>query len=581
MRREGTSRGTDRESVTWSGPEGNGTRRKSFTVVLVTAFALLTSVLAGSTTAAAGNSTVTAVVPSSLIAQATANPNQIFHVIVQGTKGNSSKGIAQDVTTENGKLKRAFLSISGVAADVSGNDLLKLARHPHVLAITPDARVKAAGYQNAEMWRYSADVAPLWGTPAVSCATNPLTGLQLDPICVPTAAVPSPQAPAVAIVDSGIDASKIGDFGSSVVASVNLSSLSPDTTADLEGHGTMVAGILAGASPLYPGVAENAPIVSLRTADANGESVVSDVIAAADWILANKNTYNIRVANFSMTGATPTSFRFDPLDQAVERLWFSGVVVVAAAGNHGSSTGSVDMSYAPGNDPFVISVGALDQMQTADPLDDTVPSWSAYGYTMDGFSKPDMAAPGRYMISAVPTGSTIPLTVPDRVVAPGYVWMSGTSFSAPVVSGAAAQILARHPDWGPDQVKGALMLTSNYLGNVGPQAAGVGEIDAAAAASLDFTPPNPNENLDAFVTTDPLTGAKTFDEASWSSTVALDASWSSASWSSASWSSASWSRASWTSASWSRASWTSNVALAMTTLASWSEASWSEASWSE
>src|SRR5438128_526046 len=290
MRREGTSRGTDRESVTWSGPEGNGTRRKSFTVVLVTAFALLTSVLAGSTTAAAANSDVTAVVPSSLIEQATANPNQIFHVIVQGTKGNSSQTIAQDVTTQSGKLKRKFLSISGVAADVSGKDLLKLARHPHVRAITPDAVVQTAGYENAEMWRYSADVTPLWGTPAVSCATNPLTHLQLDASCVPSAAVPAPQAPAVAIVDSGIDASRIGDFGSRVVASVNLSSLSPGTNADLEGHGTMVAGILAGTSPLYPGVADNAPIVSLRTADANGESVVSDVIAAADWILANKDT---------------------------------------------------------------------------------------------------------------------------------------------------------------------------------------------------------------------------------------------------------------------------------------------------
>jgi serine protease AprX len=591
MSREGTSRGTERESVTWSGPEGTGSRGKSSRVVLATALALLTSVLAGATTTASASSGTgiaaspsgngTAVVPSSLLAQATANPNQIFHVIVQGTKGNSSRTIAQDVTTQNGKLKRKFLSISGVAADLSGKDLVKLARHPHVRAITPDARVKAAGYQDAEMWRYSVDVAPLWGTPAVSCATNPLTGLQLDLSCVPSAAVPAPQAPAVALVDSGVDASKIGDFGSRVVASVNLSSLSPDTTADLEGHGTMVAGILAGASPLYPGVADNAPIVSLRTADANGESVVSDVIAAADWILANKDAYNIRVANFSMSGATATTFRFDPLDQAVERLWVSGIVVVAAAGNHGTGTGLVDMSFAPGNDPFVITVGATDQMQSADPLDDSVPWWSGYGYTMDGFSKPDMAAPGRYMIAPVPMGSMIPSTVPDRVVAPGYVWMSGTSFAAPVVSGAAAQILARHPDWGPNEVKGALMLTSNYLGNVDPQAAGVGEIDAATAASLDFTPPNPNENLDAFVTTDPLTGAPMFDEASWSSTVAVDASWSSASWSSASWSSASWNRASWSSASWNRASWTSDVSSAMASLASWSEASWSEASWSE
>src|SRR5262249_48047794 len=152
----------------------------------------------------------------------------------------------------------------------------------------------------------------------------------------------------------------------------------------------------------HPGVAQNAPIVNVRTADASGQSFTSDVISAADWILAHKADYNIRVANFSMAGASNTSFRFDPLDQAVERLWFSGIVVVAAAGNHGTGTGPVNMSYAPGNDPFVITVGATDQMQTPDPLDDTVPSWSAFGYTADGFSKPDVSAPGRYMVAAVP-----------------------------------------------------------------------------------------------------------------------------------------------------------------------------------
>src|SRR3954470_1429562 len=99
------------------------------------------------------------------------------------------------------------------------------------------------------------------------------------------------------------------------------------------------------------------------------------------------------------------------------------------------------------------------------------------------------------MVSALPAKATIPVTVPDRVFGDGYMWMSGTSFAAPVVAGAAAQILARHPDWGPNEVKGALMLTSTYLGDVkDPQSVGVGEIDAAYAASLDFTPPNPNEN---------------------------------------------------------------------------------------
>src|SRR5713226_6356437 len=401
--------GEHRSNALW----GRGGRKA--VLVLVTLAAVIS--LPAAAVAGGGNrgDQNGAVVPANLIAQAQANPDQVFHVIVQGTKGNKSDTVAQDVSAQNGKLKRKFFSISGVSADLSGKDLLKLAQHPGVLAITPDAPLKSSDYQNAEMWRYSADVAPLWN------ATSPVTGLITGP---------APQAPAVAIVDSGVDASKIGDFGSRVVASVNVSSLSPGASGDDEGHGTMVGGVRAGASPAYPGAAQNAPIVSVRTADANGQSVTGDVIAAADWILANKGLYNIRVANFSMAGASTTSFRYDPLDKAVEKLWFNGVVVVAAAGNPGSATGPVDMSYAPGNDPFVITVGALDQGLTADPLNDTVPWWSAYGHTMDGFAKPDLSAPGRYIIGPVPMGSTLPTTAPTRVVAPGYMWMSGTSFSA-------------------------------------------------------------------------------------------------------------------------------------------------------
>jgi len=263
-----------------------------------------------------------------------------------------------------------------------------------------------------------------------------------------------------------------------------------------------------------------------------------------------------------------TSFRFDPLDKAVERLWFAGVVVVAAAGNHGTADGAqVSMSYAPGNDPFIITVGALDQHQTSDPYDDSVAWWSGKGYTMDGFYKPDMAAPGRYLVMPVPMGSTTPTTVPERVVAPGYMWMSGTSFSAPIVAGSAAQLLAFHPDWGPDEVKGALMLSATYLSDLG---AGVGGIDASVAASFDFMPPNPNENFYAFVETDATTGYRFFNEANWASYVSTQrASWSSANWASASWASASWASANWASASWSSANWSSNVESSMSSTANW------------
>ena len=129
------------------------------------------------------------------------------------------------------------------------------------------------------------------------------------------------------------------DFGSRVVASVNVSSRAPSATGDQQGHGTMVAGIAAGASALYPGGAPNAQLVDVRTADGNGESLASDVIAGIDWILAHKAQYGIRVVNLSMVGDTQTSFLSDPLNKAVERLWFSGIVVVAAAGNNGTEYG--------------------------------------------------------------------------------------------------------------------------------------------------------------------------------------------------------------------------------------------------
>ena len=97
-----------------------------------------------------------------------------------------------------------------------------------------------------------------------------------------------------------------------------------------------------------------------------------------------------------MAGDTQTSFQSDPLDKAVEKLWFNGIVVVAAAGNNGTGTGAVDMSAAPGNDPFVITVGAVDQARPRRPVTTSFAPWSAYGKTMDGFAKPELSAPGRY-----------------------------------------------------------------------------------------------------------------------------------------------------------------------------------------
>jgi serine protease AprX len=571
VRRSGTIRGEVRSNALWGtgnrggehrskGPERDRSRGFAVVVAAVVAFAIPTAGMADSGPSGnSGSGGQKATVPKGLLEKAAANENATFNVIVQAERGRSSERIADRVRSEKGKVKSKFRSISGVAAEVTGRQLRRLAEDSDVFAITPDAPVYSTGYEDAEMWRESTSVMYLQDE------YDPITGMVLGP---------APQAPTIAIVDSGVDGTKLADFGLRVLANVNVSSLAPLASGDDQGHGTMVAGIAAGASPSYPGVAPNAPIVSIRTSDANGMSVVSDVIAAADWILANKDVYNIKVANFSLKGAVETSFRYDPLNKAVERLWFSGVTVVAAAGNHGTGTGSVSMSYAPANDPFVITVGALDERQTSDPLDNGLAWWSGYGMTMDGFYKPEVAAPGRFLIMPVPANSTIAREHPERIVEPGYMWMSGTSFAAPIVSGIAAQILARHPEWGPDQVKGTLMLNSNFLSAAG-FSAGVGEVDGFYAA-YGATPPNPNENLYRFVESDLLTGAKTFNEAAWAEYVKSNAAWASAAWSSAAWSEAAWSSAAWAEAAWSEAAWSSTVDSMMESAASSNENSANE-----
>jgi serine protease AprX len=538
------TKGEARSSALWGKP-GRG-----FAVLLGILVALAVPVAAP---AASGNAVDPGgpLVPDHLLAAAQAHPARGFSVIVQAQHGKSTAAAARlvrdAVLRHPGKakgLKKKFVAVNGVSARLTGAQVLDLAQQDGLLAITRDKRVRLAGqFMNDQDWVDAAGVSSFWTGQALS-------GLQ---------------PPAIAVVDSGIQRLRSDfDFGLRVVKQVSLTGLTPNSAGDGRGHGTLVAGIAAGSALKYAGSAPTAPIVSIDVMDDNGMALTSDVIAAADWILANKATYNIRVANFSLQSTQSGSFMYDPLDQAVEKLWFRGVVVVAAAGNYGVDSAPTTVAYAPGNDPFVITVGASDLNGTPlNPSDDFAAPWSAYGYTLDGFAKPELGAPGRHLIAPVPGSSTMPGEHPERLTSPGYMWMSGTSFSAPVVSGAAALLLAKNPRWTPDQVKGALMVSAQ------PTAAGaglgVGQVNSRAA--FDVTnPPNPNLALNQFVVSDGSTG-KVFDAASWANTAQANASWNSASWNSASWAAASWNSASWAAASWAAASWNA---------ASWAAAAWAE-----
>jgi serine protease AprX len=548
------TKGEARSSALWGKP-GRG-----FTALL----AIITVLAAPLAAPAANGSNPSsgALVPDGLMARAQAHPTSVFRVIVQAKPGKSSRYVASlvqgVVSAHPGKakgLQRKFSALNGVSAALTGAQIADLAKQKGILAITRDRKLVASGqYSSDGDWSQATKVDGFWGG-------QQLSGLSM---------------PAIAIVDSGVQTGRM-DFGARVIKQVRITNLLPNSLGDGRGHGTLVAGIAAGSASRYAGAAPTAPIVSLDVMDDNGMALTSDVIAAADWILQNKAAYNIRVANFSLQSSTPATFAYDPLDAAVEKLWFNGVVVVAAAGNYGDNGQPTTVAYAPGNDPFVITVGASDMNGTPyTAADDFVAPWSAFGYTLDGFAKPDIGAPGRLIVGPVPSTSTMVKEHPERVTASGYMWMSGTSFAAPMVSGSAALVLAFHPNWTPDQVKGALMFTAQPT--AAGTALGVGELNAKAATQV-LTPPNPNLALNQFVRSDG-SGGLAFDSASWANYAAANASWNSASWNSDAWSLASWNSASWNSASWAAASWNSaSWAAASWNSASWAAASWAAASW--
>lgn len=490
-------------------------------------------------------------VPESLLQAAKNHPGTKIPVIIQSSAGVSG---ALHAFANIGQLHRTLSLVDGIAVTIPTARLAELAKLPG-LTITSDAPMKPTGtisYTNNQIWPYESGLAKLWGT----------------------SAQPAPTPPTIAIVDSGIQAER-ADFAGRIVANVNLSTLPTNTTLDDgRGHGTFVAGIAAGAAPGYAGAAPAANLAILKVMDNTGVAKTSDVIAACQWILANKGQYNIRVANFSMHSGTPSNFTWDPLDRAVEKLWFNGVTVVAAAGNYGVPTGPSRVIYAPGNDPFVITVGAVDIGGTIGIGNDKTAPWSAYGYTYDGFWKPEIGAPGRYIVGPIPATSTLAVQKAANITAPGYIQLSGTSFAAPAVAGAAADILARHPSFTPDQVKGALMLTARKAPNAAPGSIGMGELDAFAAAAVS-NPANPNQGIEHYLKPDPA-GSSTpvFDAVSWDAAVSSGTATNAVAWGDVSWNAVAWGDVSWSAVAWSDVSWQD----VSTNAVAWGDVSWNDVS---
>jgi serine protease AprX len=403
----------------------------------------------------------------------------------------------------------------------------------------------------------------------------------------------------VAVIDTGVVAVPGLSSTGKIIDAADLSTDSGNEALrfrDGEGHGTSMAGIIAGdasGGPMSKGVAPGARIINVKVAASDGSVDVSQVVAAIDWVVQNKTSFgrNIRVLNLSYTTDAATDYKFDPLTHAVETAWKAGIVVVASAGNDGKA---LQRLGNPAADPFVLAVGAASFDAATGKF--TVPDWSSHG---NGARNPDVVAPGTDIASLRVPGSLLDATYPaarfyDPATCTSFFRGSGTSQSAAVASGAVALLLQQRPSLTPDQVK-ALLRSSARSASASAQVQGSGVIDVAAllaaptpAAAQSFAPSTGKGSLEAARGSNhlkkeskdkqlkQLDGEKTaqdtsFNSDEWSRAATnrsawtnqifdskgrfVSGTWSGSSWSGSSWSGSSWSGSSWSGSSWSGSSW--------------------------
>jgi serine protease AprX len=474
-------------------------------------------------------------------------------VIVQLDAGSSADAVKAQVREYGGRVTGDLPIINGFAAKLSDGAAASLQRFEGVYAVTKNAATKPQSVDASQLqtaYPSSVDAVEAWNKPDAN-----VTGKGVG----------------VAVIDTGI-AGQMKDFeerGQSKASRVIASAVTnPAATSarDTYGHGTHVAGIIAGnggervngdwLDDQYVGIAPEANLVSIKVSDDLGNATVLDVIYGLQFAVDNKAAYNIRVVNLSLESATAASYKTDPLDAAVESAWLKGLVVVAAAGNRGTDADAV--SYAPGNDPYAISVGALDDQASQADGDDSRASWSSRGVTQDGVAKPDIHAPGAHIVSTLAPNSAFATLCPTCIVQSQMIRAGGTSMAAPMVSGAAALLLEKYPNLTPNQVKGVLLGSSRLVNSRFPAVDVYAAIRSVAAGNI----PVANQGLTPNTLVSATTGDIDYTRSSWSrsswstadSSLGLDfarSSWSRSSWSSTNSAGVEVSRSSWSRSSWS------------------------------
>ena len=513
-----------------------------------------------------------------LLALAQSHPNDDLAVIVRASSrvnnGHHAERAAGAVLRAHGKVGRGLSIVGGASALLTGAEILELANDPDVAFVSLDEVVTATFDPLDGAARASSPGTLEVGAPAVWRQLG-VTGKGVG----------------VAILDSGI--APHPDLAGRIVAAVDFTSgatggaLVPP--ADPGGHGTHVAGLVAGdgtaSGGAYAGVAPGANLIDVRVIGASGSTNVSTLIAGMQWVLAHRADYNIRVVNLSAGGPATTSYRDDPLAAAAEVLVFAGISVVVSAGNEGPHERTIT---TPGTDPYVITVGGIDDSGTATTADDALVSWSSRGVTpIDGLAKPDVVAPGRKVVSLRSPGSTLDQELPDRLVAgldplvPAYFRLSGTSMAAPMVTGVVALMLEGSPTLTPAQVKARLKGTATALPFGSPETTGSGMVSAVAAvAASDQSASAAAEPVSAGFASEmyPLIYGQplvwrdpTFNGGVDSNAVP----WSAVSWSNLAWDAITWQNLNWGSFKWSAVNWQD---IAWEDIA-WEGITWEDVAW--
>ena len=395
-----------------------------------------------------------------------------------------------------GRVKRELGMSGAFSAEMNAKEIDALIKDRRVRGVAVDSR----------MWtEQDTSITPLTTTSSTtSTTTSVYDGQNLR---TTLGLVPSNYgySVGVAIIDSGI--AQTPDLRGRISAFYDFTGGTIRKTPPSDGyrHGTHIAGLIAGSgassSGKYVGMATYARLIGLKVLDDTGAGYTSDVIAALDFAVANKAALGIDVINLSLGHPIFESAATDPLVQAVERAVDAGIVVVVAAGNYGMNPVTGEIGYAgissPSNAPSALTVGSLRHKATASRLDDEISMFSSRGPTWyDGFSKPDIIAPGQALVATATFTSTLGARPELRVDYPGYIKLSGTSMAAGVASGVVADMIEanrRNEEYSsvltPNTIKAILQYTAIPLPDEDASTPssleqGTGGINAAGAIAL-------------------------------------------------------------------------------------------------